>query len=35
MRIPNGIALCALRHAAFDRDLKTVRPDYYQPLLLP
>jgi putative restriction endonuclease len=26
--VPNGIALCALHHAAFDGHLMTVRPDY-------
>jgi putative restriction endonuclease len=26
--VPNGIALCALHHAAFDGHLLTVRPDY-------
>ena len=26
--VPNGVALCALHHAAFDAHLMTVRPDY-------
>jgi putative restriction endonuclease len=26
--VPNGLALCALHHAAFDGHLMTVRPDY-------
>ena len=26
--VPNGLALCKLHHAAFDRHFLTVRPDY-------
>ncbi len=27
-RVPNGISLCKIHHAAYDRDILAVRPDY-------
>ena len=26
--VPNGVAMCAIHHRSFDKDVLTVRPDY-------